>query len=156
MYSVRDPNVDDMEEMVNITERVWNESFYAPLAFSHEKTLNYIYGAVVKQPNWFARIIVDENNKPVGGLIGYCESMLSSNDLIAYDVSMLIDKDHRGRCLKEFVQVIEEFKQWSIKSGAKVIKVGVSSGINIDKASAFIERLGFARIGALHGMTVGE
>ncbi len=157
MYSVRDALDKEVFRLAEISERVLKESpTYAHMEFSMEKTANYIYGAIMKHDGWFLRVVVDEHNEIVGGLIAICEPMIFSNDKVAYDITIMVESDHRGRCLPQLVQVIEEYKTWAISQGAKLIKMGVSSGINIDGAAKFFERLGFERIGSMHGFKVGE
>lgn len=157
MYKVRDALPEEVFTLAELSERVLKESpTYTHMEFSKEKTANYIYSAIVKHDGWFLRVIVDDSNQVVGGLICYCEPMVFSNDKVAYDITIMVDKDHRGRCLPQLVQVIEEYKEWAISQGAKLIKMGVSSGISIDSAAKFFERLGFDRIGSMHGFKVGE
>jgi len=156
MYSVRDAIDKEIFTIVDISERVLRESpTYAHLEFNKEKAANYVYSAIMKRDGWFLRVIVDENNQIVGGLICVCEPMFFSPDKVAYDITILIEANHRGRCLAQLVQVIEEYKTWAVAQGAKLIKMGVSSGINIDSAAKFFERLGFERIGSMHGFKMG-
>lgn len=157
MYVVRDAKDMEVFQLVDISRAVLAESpTYKDMIFDAEKSANYIYGAIMKHDGWFLRVIADENDRIVGGLLGCLETTVFGPDKIAYDVTVMMEAEHRGRCVKQLVQIVEEFKQWGINSGAKLIKVGVSSGINIDKASMFFEHMGFERIGAMHGYNVGE
>ena len=157
MYTVRDAKDIEVFKLVEISEAVLKESpTYTHLAFDKEKSANYIYSAIMKHDGWFLRVIADENNEIVGGLLGCMETTVFGPDKIAYDVTVMMEIEHRGRCVRQLVQVVQEFKQWGIDNGAKLIKLGVSSGINIEKASMFFEHMGFERIGALHGYKVGE
>ena len=157
MYSVRDAVDKEVFRLVEISERVLKESpTYTHMKFDSEKAANYIYGAIMKHDGWFLRVIVDENNVIAGGLICVCEPMAFSPDKVAYDITIMVEEEHRGRCLPQLVQVIEEYKVWAVAQGAKLIKMGVSSGISIDSAAKFFERLGFERIGSMHGFKVGE
>lgn len=157
MYTVRDAKDIEVFKLVEISEAVLKESpTYTHLAFDKEKSANYIYSAIMKYDGWFLRVIADENNEIVGGLLGCMETTVFGPDKIAYDVTVMMEIEHRGRCVRQLVQVVQEFKQWGIDNGAKLIKLGVSSGINIEKASMFFEHMGFERIGAMHGYKVGE
>lgn len=156
MYYVRDARHDEITRLVTLSEKVMQESTYAHMHFDHDKVGNYIVGAILKQPGWFLRVIAEhESDDAVGGLICLTEISIFGRDKMAYDVTIMIDEEHRGKCLKQLIQMVHEYRDWAIKEGAKVIKFGVSSGINIDKASVFFERMGFARIGAMHGVRVG-
>jgi hypothetical protein len=157
VYTVRDAKDSEVFELVDISKLVLAESpTYANMTFDAEKSANYIYGAIAKHDGWFLRVIADENNRIVGGLLGCMETTVFGPDKIAYDVTIMMETAHRGRCVKQLIQVIQEFKQWGIDNGAKLIKLGVSSGINIEKASMFFEHMGFGCIGAIHSFKVGE
>lgn len=156
-YSVRKAVDTEVFDIADICEAVLKESpTYSRTRFDKMKTSNYIYGAIMEQSGWWLRIIADENNRPIGGLCCHCEETLYGPDKIATDVTIMISEDVRGRCLKQIIQMVKEYKQWATEQGAVVIKMGVSSGINIDKASVFFESLGFKRIGAMHGYVLGE
>lgn len=154
-YSVRDAVDMETYDVVDVCERVLQEApTYSRMRFDRDKVANYVYGAIVKQPTWFLRVIVDEDNKIVGGICCQCVESMNGPDKVAFDVTIMLDEEHRGKCLKQIIQIVEEYKEWAIAEGAVVIKMGVSSGINMDKASVFFETLGFKRIGAMHGYIV--
>lgn len=156
-YIARNPHGYEVDKLSAIAGRVLAESpTYTRLAFDHSKTANYIAGAILKQQGWFIRVIAQgDSDEPVGGLIGVCEETLFGSDKIAYDITMMIDKEHRGKCIRAFVQCCEDFRAWAIADGAKIVKLGVSSGIKIDAISNVLERLGFVRIGGMHAHIVG-
>ncbi len=155
-YSVRDAHNYEVFELVEICREVLQESVtYRHMDFNKEKSANYMMDGILKRPNTFMRVIVDSDDKPVGGMMCVSEVAMFSNDKVAYDVTIMIDKAHRGRCIRQLIKIIEEYKQWATDEGCKIIKMGVSSGLNIDKAAQFFEHLGFERIGSMHGLRVG-
>ncbi len=156
-FIVRDPHRYEVDKLAAIAGRGLAEApTYERLAFNHDKTANYMAGAILKQAGWFLRVIaVKETDEPVGGIIGILEETLFGPDKIAVDVAMLIDKPYRGKCIREFIQCCDDFRDWGIANGAKVVKLGVSSGIKIDSISNFLERIGYARIGSMHAYIVG-
>lgn len=155
-YTVRDAIDTEVYRLTEISERILAEApTYANMTFDKDKTANYLYGAIVKQPGWFLRVIADEGNNVVGGLLCYCETSLFGPDKLAYDITIMVGEECRGRCLPQLLQIIGEYKQWATEQGAKVVKFGVSSGINIDKADAFFQLQGFERIGAMYGFKTG-
>lgn len=154
-YSVRDAVDTETFDITDICERVLHEApTYSRMRFDRAKVANYIYGAIMKQSGWFLRVIADENNRVIGGICCQCIESMNGPDKVAFDVTIMLDEEHRGRCLKEIIQLINDYKEWALAEGAVVIKMGVSSGINMDKASVFFETLGFKRIGAMHGYIV--
>lgn len=157
MYHVREARGEEVFKLVEISRKVLLESpTYKHLAFDPAKSANYLMGAILKQPGWFLRIIArNDSSEPVGGMCCTCHESIFGPDKIAYDITVMVEAEHRGRCVRQLMQIVREYKDWAVKDGAKLIKVGVSSSMNMDKASAFFEHLGFARIGAMHGLIVG-
>lgn len=155
MYIVRDALEIEVFQLTEISERVIKETpTYSHMAFDKEKTANYIYGAIAKQDGWFLRVIAEKaTGRLVGGILCYCETTLFGPDKRSYDVTIMIDAEHRGKCIKQLVQIIDEYKIWAKKEGSKLIQMGVSSGICVDSASNFFEKMGFAKIGAIHALT---
>jgi len=156
-YKIREPykHFSDLQRMVVIVRAVLEESpTYKHMQFDEKKTMNFLYDAMHGRPGFFIRVIVDENDVIVGGIICLCEELITSTDKVAYDLTIMMDKEHRGHCITHLVEIIRLYKVWAVAQGAKVVKMGVSSGLNIDKASHFLEKLGFARIGAMHGFIV--
>lgn len=157
VYSVRDSRGGDVDKLAAIIGRVLAEApTYAQLTFDHDKTARCIVNGIMRREGWFLRVIADENDEPVGGLCGVNFVTEFGPDKVAYDITMMIDKPHRGRCVRQFIQCCEEFRDWAIKDGAKIVKLGISSGMQIDKLSSVLERLEFVRIGATHAYIVGE
>ncbi len=154
-YTVRRAQGYDIDKVTEKCRVVLSESVYSHLDFDHEKCANWLCGVILEQPGWFMRVIVDEDDEVVGGIVCRNETTLFGKDSVAYDVTIMVAAEHRGKCLRPLLQIIREYRDWAERDGAKLIKMGVSSGINIDKASVFMERMGFPRIGAMHGMRIG-
>lgn len=156
-YSIREAREEEVFHIADICEAVLKEApTYTALTFDKDKASNLIYGAIMKQQGWWLRVIANDADTIVGGLCCYCGESDFGPDKIAYDITIMVDEEYRGKCLKELIQLVDAYKTWALAEGAKVIKMGVSSGINIDKASTFFASLGFKRIGAMHGYILGE
>jgi hypothetical protein len=154
-YYVRDARKEEVFKLAERSRLVLLESTYAHMAFDANKTANYLYDAILKRPNWFLRVIAEQDtDEVIGGLLCYCEASLFGPDKVAYDITIMITKEHRGKCLRQLIQVIEEYKYWATLQGARIIKIGVSSGINIEKAERFLERIGFTKMGSMHGVVI--
>ena len=156
MYQVRDAEMRDVYVLADIIKRVLDESItYSHLTFDRDKTANFLVDGIKKRKGTFLRIIVDETDTPVGGLMGWVQEPVTSRDIVADDITMMVDVEHRGKCIKQFLQVIMEYKDWAVSENAKLIKIGISSGMKVDSASRFLEKLGFERVGAVHAFRVG-
>ena len=84
-YSVREPVKWDIFKLAEISERLLKESpTYAPLTFDKKKCENYLFAAMAGEiSDLFMRVIVDENNEPVGGIICTIETPLYTHDKVA-------------------------------------------------------------------------
>lgn len=149
-YTVRDAHTEEVDNITHIIEEVLSGTIYSTLSFDHDMCANMVMCGILKQQGWFLRVIADEkNDKAVGGLLGWCGEFICSKDKIAHDVAMMIQQQHRGRCIRQFLQVVEEYKTWALNEGAKVVKIGVSSGLKIDAFVELFERVGWTRTGAI-------
>lgn len=148
-YIVRKPLDIDIEKLTDLGERVHGETIYSHLAYDRDKVANLIAGAILEQPNWWMRVIALDR-AIVGGMICVAEQALCSSDVITRDVTIMVDKQHRARCLKQLVEMVELYKAWSVEQGAKIIFLGASSGVNVDGASKLFTALGFDYTGVLH------
>lgn len=149
-YVVRDAHFEEVDDCAKIVGEVWSETIYATCAFDLDKCANMMMGGILKQDGWFLRVIADEvSGKPVGGLLGFCGLLHCSSDKVAYDVAMMVQMQHRGRCIRQFLQIVDEYKTWARADGAKIVKIGVSSGIKVDAFVDLFERAGWKRTGAI-------
>lgn len=153
MYIVRDAkkHYQELVQIADVVERVLKEApTYTNMSFNRKRTMSFTVDAMTR-PELFIKVIArEEDDVVVGGIICRIEQLVTSDDKQAYDVTIMLDAEHRGRCLKQVVELINAYKTWALKQGAKIIKLGVSSGINIDGAATFFERQGFAQIGSMH------
>lgn len=149
-YIVRDAREEEVDEITTIIGEILGETIYSALTFDHDMCANMVMGAILKQSGWFLRLVADEqSDKAVGGLLGWCGQFITSKDKIAHDVAMMIQLQHRGRCIRQFLQVVDEYKTWAHNDGAKIVKIGVSSGLKIDAFVELFERVGWKRTGAI-------
>lgn len=148
-YIVREARDIDIEKITDLGERVHSETIYAHIAYDRDKVANLVACGILKQPNWWLRVISLDRDI-VGGMLCIAEPALCSRDVITRDVTIMVDKAHRARCLKQLVEMVELYKAWSIQQGAKIIFLGASSGVNVDGASKLFTALGFDYTGVLH------
>jgi hypothetical protein len=158
MYLVRDALEIEVYQLVDLSQAVLKESpTYTHMAFDKEKSAFFFAKGINKEKQWFLRVIVEKvEGTVVGFILCVCEPSIFGPDKIAYDVTIMVDEAHRGKCTKQVVQLIYDYKEWALKEGAKVVKMGVSSLINIEKAELFFDKLGFTKIGSQHAIIVGE
>lgn len=158
MYLVRDALEIEVYQLVDLAEAVLKEApTYTHMEVQKEKCAFFFMKGINKEEQWFLRVICEKDGGAVVGFIlAICEPSIFGPDKIAYDVTIMVDEAHRGRCIKQVVQLVYEYKEWALKKGAKVIKMGVSSLINIEKAELFFDKLGFTKIGSQHAIIVGE
>lgn len=154
-YSVRDARPAEMDAIVAIGKAVHPESTYAHLAFDAEKTAHLVIGAILRQPGWYLRLVTFDDI-PVGGIIGWCGAEMFSQDKIARDITFMLLPEHRGKCVLQIKQCIEDYKTWAIAvEQAKLVFIGSSSGFSPAGFSRVFAGLGFKITGVLHSIRVG-
>lgn len=86
-----------------------------------------------------------KSEKPVGFMMGVVHPMWFSNELAGYELTLYVDKDHRGGL--SAVRLIKDFESYCKERGAKDVCVGSSAEISTDAARRLYTGLGFSECG---------
>ena len=89
----------------------------------------------------------DENLNVVGMFIGMINEYFFGHDLVANDFALYVDKEHRGGTIG--LRLVKKFEKWAFDNGAKVILLGIGTGIEAERTARLYDRLGYKT----HGYT---
>lgn len=153
-YSIREYQRSECEMLAALGERMYNKSELARAYYDRRKTEASLR-SFANSERYFRRVFVDSADEPVGLFVACIDSPYFSSDVIASDRVFFIDERHRGHCGLQLTQLVEQYTRWAKSHGAKIVTIGTSTGIDTDKTSLVLERLGFAKIGALHKWSGG-
>lgn len=123
-------------EAIRLAEGFLSEGLFRDCSFNPEK-----FAAVIAHPSVFYAFYKGADDGYQGFFIGTLTDQFFGDDLIGIDMGVYIEPEHRGKM--GAVRLIQAFESWAKENGAKEIYLSQTSGVNIDKTSAFYERLGY-------------
>lgn len=98
-------------------------------------------------PNWLCILAVDEDCGPIGMFAVAAAPMIFSHELTVDDLVFYVHPQWRGTTAA--VRMLRYLEAWVAGKGARQIRVGVTTGINLDQTKRFLQRFGFVETGVL-------
>ena len=111
---------------------------YSKLEFSAEKMANLFVNLIQREQSFI--LVVERDNILVGMICAIISEHFFSHDLIATDLLIFITPEHRGGALAK--SLINMYIAWAKENGAKLIQLGVSTGIHADRTTKLYESIG--------------
>lgn len=100
----------------------------------------------LEHPDWCC-LMAWVGEEPVGLFVGFVAEDWFGPDIYAADLTFWVRPASRGSSAA--VRLLFAFEGWAEARGAKEIRVGVSTGISVDKAANFYMKAGYALRGPL-------
>lgn len=139
------PAVYRLARMMHDESPVYREVSFAPEAIE-EIERSILAGNLVC-------FVADGSEGIVGFFIGGLIPYFFSREFFAYDLALYVDPDLRGAsgaALRLFVA----FREWAKASGARQIRIGVSTGIAHHKYGSFMRKMGLQPCGEMYSLNL--
>lgn len=107
-----------------------------------------LQNSVTDESGFMVHLLVDKDDKPIGGVAGYCVTQLLSWDKVTSDVFLFVLEEYRS--LSNAMKLIKTYKEWAIRRDAKMICASHVGGYRSDAMDALLLREGFTSIGTLY------
>lgn len=139
-------SVNDIDEAIRLARRSWAESHFARLPFDEAK-LRANLAAMIARPQSYncALLARREDGVLAGYLAGTVEEYFFSRERVATVAFLFVDPPQRGGLAA--VKLILAFRRWALNRGAAELRVGVASGVAVERTGGFLRRLGFTPTG---------
>jgi len=147
---VRPVHRDEVPYMVGMGKRLHAESMFSHMDYNEDELIGFVQQAMQSPYTFFWCIVDQEQEVPIGMLLATIQKSYFGKDFVANDLVIMVEKEHRGSCGSALASIINEYKQWAFKSGAKRVYLGTSTGIDPENAEALYKRVGFSKIGVLY------
>ncbi|WP_439606866.1 GNAT family N-acetyltransferase [Hydrogenophaga sp.] len=142
---IRPANPFDLPALLDLGERMHAESpRFSRLTFSSARLHNTLR-SLLDNPAGF--LWVAEQGVVIGGMAGIIGPHWASDDLVATDLALFIDEKQRGGM--STARLVTEYKRWAHQRGARIVQVGVTTGVQTEQTARLYERLGLARCGLI-------
>lgn len=155
-YGVRDAKRSDVIDIVEMGERLHEESVFRCMSFDKERVARLVLLAVNgRDDNLFIKCVEDiETHRVVGGLFAWTQVSWFGPDRVANDVTLMVDAPHRDKCFSQLVKIVSMYKEWAISRKAKLIHLSTSTQIDAERTGKIYEALGFPKSGSIHTVIV--
>lgn len=149
-YRVRVPTHEEIKYLVSMARRLHDNSAFRNMNFDDEQVEKLGHTAIDNR-TMFIRIIEHVPTEiPIGMLLAYMQQSFFGRDLVANDMALIVEEEHRGRCFDALRYITAQYRDWAQTSGAKRIYLGTSTGVDPERARKVFEACGFHQIGTLH------
>ena len=150
-YQVRLPRREEMRYLVGIGRRLHDNSKFRDMEYNEDRVMILGYTAMDHPQHMFLMIIEDtETEVPVGFLLAGLQQSFFGKDFVANDLTLVVEDEHRGRCMDALRRITALYREWALERGAKRIYLGTSTGVDPERTRAVFEACGFQQVGTLH------
>ena len=153
MSGIRLGDIPDMAAIYKLGCELLSQSVYSNIKHDESKFKLFVAG-LMGIKNGTVLVIVDDNDKPQGFLLGVVEELFFSRKRMATDLAVYVRKEYRHLAPKMF----KEFIKWAeSKSRMAQITLGISSGIGEpERVGKMYNSLGFTQTGGIFVKLVGS
>lgn len=137
---VREMSQGDVYRALSLAAAMHQESWFRHFDFDVNKALS-IWDRKVAQPNRWCLFVAEDQDKLVGVFAGCAFEHFFGTDLVASDLILYVDPEHRGSSAAP--RLIKAYEQWARGVGVKEIQLGVSTGVQPERTLRLFEKLGF-------------
>ena len=95
----------------------------------------------------FLMVATELDDTIIGGMAAICLPHWASDDLVATDLALFIHPDHRGGIAP--ARLVNQYRMWARGKGAKLIDMGVNTGVHPEQTAQFLVRMGWSPVGAI-------
>lgn len=138
---IREATIEDLALIATLCRELYNEAMNHNKVYgwNQEKAINVCRHLIGDEKTL---VIIDESKSRVTGFfIGTLSSPLACDDVIAADLMMFVRPAYRGKSAS--LRMIRYYEKWAKSNGALYAQLGVSSGVEHDKALGMYKRMGY-------------
>lgn len=147
---IREPREDEFGFIVDIVvAEVPKLPNYVGIKVDADRVMGFLRLCKQMPHMYMMRMLVDANDKIIGGVSGYCVKQLLSNDLMTNDVLLFILPEHRS--LHNVVKLMLAYRDWGIAQGATLIGATVTGGYRSEQVGQLLQRFGgYVPVGTIY------
>ena len=140
---------DDAPEIARLGQLLHDTSSYAGIPYRPEKVEALMRSLAAGAGVVF---VVRKDGAIVGGIAGAVAEHWFSDEKLGYEYSFFIQPDARHGFTA--MKLMNAFVIWCRKQGAKRIRIGITTGINVEGTAKLYRFLGFKDLGPLFEMEI--
>ena len=145
--NLRHATVNDIEAGLALGRRMHEESELAFLPFDPDKLRGFLHH-IARDPDHYCAYVVEHRGRLAGLLVGQVMEYFFCRERLCDDMLLFVERDQRGSVAA--LALVRAYLDWARDKGAREARVAISTGIDIDRTGAFLERQGFRRVGGVY------
>lgn len=152
MYHIRSFFREDIDTCIELARDMVTESSYRDIPF-HEAKMRSTFNYILYNPTQaFCFVACDDNNKVVGGILGYISEYIFSFEKVVSDYVLFLHPSVRGTLCA--ARLVKEYTRWATEHGAMKAVLGITSEVEEERTGRLYEALGYRRCGAIYSRRV--
>ncbi len=137
--TIRPATHDDLGPLMDIAAAMHAESpRFSRLRFSTPKVMQ-LFLMLIESPDCLL-LVADRDGAVIGGMAGMVTPHWFSDDLVSNDYGVFLLPDHRGGMTA--ARLVRGYIDWAKARGAKMIQLGISTGVQTEETVALYQALG--------------
>ena len=144
---IRPAQLADVARIAEIGEALHQESTYRAIPYSREKVVGLMRSLIQGDGVVF---VAEKNGQIVGGIAGGVTAHWFSDELTGFEYSFFVLPEHRHGLVA--MKLLLAMKAWCTAKGAKTLRIGITTGINVEGTARFYRHMGFRDAGNLFEM----
>lgn len=147
MIGVRPLEATDLPAVLELARSMHDEApHYRDFPFVDERFHQWAE-LFLSNPDWLCVLAIDENTGPVGMFALGAVPMIFGNEISVDDLVFYVHPAWRGTTAA--IRMMRYLEAWAAGKGARQIRIGITTGINLEQTKRFLERFGFVQTGVL-------
>jgi L-amino acid N-acyltransferase YncA len=141
---IRPAQLSDVPRIVSIGALLHLESTYREIPYSPSKV-----GALMRSliNGGGVVFVAEKEGEVVGAIAGGVTAHWFSEELTGFEYSFFVLPEHRHGLVA--MKLLLSMKAWCRAKGAKTLRIGITTGINVEGTARFYRYLDFTEVGQL-------
>lgn len=135
---------EDVPALVDLGEKLHASSDYARFNFDREKVGDLLDSLIAGHGVVF---VAERFGEVVGGIAGAVTEFWFGRDLQGVDFSFYVHPEHRHGTIA--LRLLLAFEAWCKARGALEVRLGITTGLDVEGTARFYEWAGYTRNGVL-------
>lgn len=137
--TIRPATYDDLDTLLDIGAAMHCESpRFARLEFSNAKVLQLFITLIDSGDGLL--LVAERDDAVVGAVAAMVGQHWFSDDIVANEYGVFILPQHRGGMAA--ARLVRGYIEWAKAKGAKMIQLGISTGVHADETAALYQAMG--------------
>lgn len=143
---IRPATLADVAPLVELGARMHEESpRFSRLEFSADR-LGATLKLLIESEAGFVHVF-ESGGLLLGGMVATIVPHWCSTDLVATDLALYVVPEARGGMAP--ARLVHRYLQWAHDRGAKLVQIGVTTGVHTEETARLLEALGLRRCGVI-------